>query len=566
MTNLTENPDALPEASSRVRRLSWVWLIPVASLAIGGWLLWNTLARRGPLIDITFLTAEGLQEGQSRVRFKDIQVGTVESFDLTTDRSRVVMHVRMASKAEPLLTEGAQFWVVKPRLFAGDIIGLSTVVSGSYMEMSPGRDGEAARRDFIGLENPPALSAGMVGRLFRLTAARLSGLSVGSPVFFHEVEVGRVIDWKLTGMAESVTLTIFVNAPYDNWVHDDSRFWNTSGIALKVGADGVQLQVNSVKAAWLGGITFETPAGTTATRPSVDDHSFPLYANEEIAASLTAPQRFELATYLTGSVGGLGTGAPVTLLGLRVGEVTAVELQFNTDTNRPRVRVAFTVEANRATPIGDKPPPQFPEGFQKLVESGLRTSLKGSNLLTGQKQLALELDPEAPAAQAGMEGDVVVIPANGNGGGGIDELSAVANQLLAKIGKLPFDQIGRNLNASLEGVSNIVNGQQLSQALTRLNATLATAHDLVKHVDANAGPALRRLPGIATELQDTLAQVKALVSSVSAGSAGNTRFGRDLNLVLTQVADAALSVRMVADLLSRHPEALIRGRTGRAVE
>ena len=90
---------------------------------------------------------------------------------------------------------------------------------------------------------------------------RLGGLSAGSPVFFREVEVGKVLDWKLTGMAESVTLNVFVDAPYDQWVHDDSRFWNTSGVTLKLGAAGAQLQVNSLKAAFLGGITFETPPG-----------------------------------------------------------------------------------------------------------------------------------------------------------------------------------------------------------------------------------------------------------------------------------------------------------------
>ena len=560
---MSDTSPGADDARVRKRRLSWVWLIPVASLAIGGWLLWTTLARRGPLIQITFQTAEGLQAGQSQVKFKDIQMGTVEGFDLTPDRSRVVMHVRMTSKAEALLTDGAQFWVVRPRVFAGDITGLNTVLSGSYMEMLPGEPGKPVHRDFDGLENPPALDPGNPGRQFHLTAPRLGALSAGSPLFFRDVEVGKVVGWTLAGMAESVDLNVFVRTPYDRWVHDDSHFWNTSGVMVKLGPEGVQLQLDSVKAAVLGGINFETPSGPGHEAVSGERHSFRLYSSEAMADAATAQHRVAFATYMSGSVDGLAAGAPVMLIGQRVGDVTSVTLQFNSDTDRARARVEFTIQLDRATIIGTKPEPPFPENWRNLVSNGLRVHLKGGNLLTGQKQLALQFDADAPAAALDQDGDVLILPTSDTGSGGLDDLSLSASQLLAKINTMPFEQIGRNLNGMVQGASAIVNGPQLQQALARLNATLAAAQDTVKHLDAGAAPALRRLPAIAAELQETLAQVKALAGSVSQGSAGDGKFGRDLDQALTQVSDTAQSVRMVADLLSRHPEALIRGRTTR---
>ena len=127
---------------------------------------------------------------------------------------------------------------------------------------------------------------------------------------------------------------------------------------------------------------------------------------------MTAPNRFALATYLTGSVDGLAPSAPVMLIGMRVGEVTAVELQADTDTGAPRVRVAFVVQPDRVAAVGGKPALRFPEGFRTLVDRGLRTSLKGGNLITGQKQLTLEIEADAPKAEAGQEGEVIVIPSS----------------------------------------------------------------------------------------------------------------------------------------------------------
>lgn len=561
---MSDDTSPADEAKIRKRHLSWVWLIPIASLAIGAWLLWSTLAKRGPLIDIVFETAEGLEAGQSQVKFKDMRMGTVEGFDLTPDH-HVVMHARMEAKAEPLLTEGAQFWVVKPRVFAGDLTGLNTLVSGSYVAMLAGGEGKPKRHHFTGLENPPAEDPDHPSRQFKLTAPRIGAISIGSPVFFHDVEVGKVVDWKLLGMDKSVSITISVNRPYDQWVHDNSRFWNTSGLAVKFGADGVQLQVDSFKAILLGGITFDTSTHLTAP-VAATGHDFALYSSEELANAAALSPLSHLATYFDDDAGGLAAGAPVTLLGFRVGTVTSVTLQYDTDASRARVRADFAVDVERVKPVGSKPMPPFPQYWTSLVAEGLRVHLKGGNILTGQQQLSFEVDTDVAPAHVIRDGDTILLPASQSGSSGLDELSSSATRLLTKIGQIPFASIGANLNATLAGASGIVRDPKLKQAVAQLNTTLVATQKLVRHVDSAATPTLRRLPAIADQLDATLTSLRSLTASVADGSAGSAKFGRDLDGLLIQVTDAAISVRAVADLLSRHPEALIRGRVPQAAE
>jgi len=152
-------------------------VIPLAAVAIGGWLAWDTLSKRGPTITVTFDTAEGLQAGQSQLKFKEIVLGTVQSLDLTQDQSHVVVTVATTRQAEPLLSDKTVFWVVKPRLFAGNVSGLETLLSGSYIGMLPSQTAATAQRKFVGREDPPVLEANVPGHTFQLKSTRLGSIS-----------------------------------------------------------------------------------------------------------------------------------------------------------------------------------------------------------------------------------------------------------------------------------------------------------------------------------------------------------------------------------------------------
>ncbi len=203
-------------AVRRSRRLPVIWAIPIIAVAIGAWLAWDTLSKEGPRIVVSFEDAEGLQPGQSQLKYKDIILGTVKSLEFTKDRRRVLVSIATTAQAEPFLTSWTQFWVVKPRLFAGNISGFSTLLSGSYIGLLPGDAAAKAERKFVGREEPPLLDSDVPGRTFMLKTDQLGSVNLGSPVFYRGLSVGQVLGWDIGDMAKSVTIHAFVRAPFDS--------------------------------------------------------------------------------------------------------------------------------------------------------------------------------------------------------------------------------------------------------------------------------------------------------------------------------------------------------------
>ena len=544
------------------RRPSPIWLIPIVSVLIGGWPVWDTLSKRGPLITITFQAAEGLQAGQSRVKHRDVEVGLVEGIALSADLSQVTLSVRMTREAEPLLAEGARFWVVKPRLFAGSLSGLGTLLSGSYIGIAPSGSHGPRQTHFTGLDDPPLLRADVPGRTFMLRADRLGSISLGSPIFYRDLPVGEVLGWDLGEMAENATIHAFIRAPFDRYVRDGSRFWNASGVSVKLGADGVQLQLESLRALLMGGVAFDSPADARTAEVSAPGHVFPLHPSQEAANNAAYQRRVRFVSYFPGSVGGLGAGSPVTFQGLRVGNVTGLDLEYDAASDALRVPVRFEVEPERIAEVSLAEGRGPFENTRLLVERGLRAKLESANLLTGQMQVALEMVAHAEPAELRAEGDVVVIPTVPGQFAGITE---TVNQLLAKLAKLPFEQIGQSVNDALKGVDGLVNGPELTQSLVSLRTALASVEDLAKQLDQGLAPAVRQLPGIASGLQGTVTQTNRLLMSADRGYGDNSRFSRDVDRLMQQLNDAARSLRILTDLLTRHPEALVRGRTSQGL-
>ena len=283
MSDVAGKPGQVHATTRRSRRFSAIWLLPLVALAIGAWLAWDTLSKEGPTITISFETAEGLQAGQSQLKYRDIVLGTVKTLTLSDDHSHVLITVATTRQAKPLLTNDTQFWVVKPRLFAGNVSGLSTLVSGSYIGMMPGGATETSKRDFAGREDPPVLETNVPGRTFLLKATRLGSVQIGSPVFFRDLSVGEVLGWDLGDMAESATIHAFVRAPYDKYVQDQTRFWDASGLSVKLGGNGIDVQLELLRALLLGGVAFDMFTAPAQSAESVEGHVFPMFANKEAA-------------------------------------------------------------------------------------------------------------------------------------------------------------------------------------------------------------------------------------------------------------------------------------------
>ncbi|MGH8295293.1 MAG: intermembrane transport protein PqiB [Steroidobacteraceae bacterium] len=278
-----DQPEEPVEARVRPHRwLAWVWIVPIAAAGVVAWLAWRAVAQRGPEITISFSAAQGLLPGQATIQHLNTVLGTVTSLQLTDGMQRVVVHARMKLQATPYLTDSTIFYVVTPHLGVQGISGLSTIVSGSYIEMYPGKPGKP-RRHFVGLNNPPIVSPGTRGRSFVLHAPDLGSLTRGSPVTYRGVDVGVVTSFSLARDAYDVQVRAFVRSPYDRLVHPRTRFWNAGGVAMTLGTHGLQLRANSWQQLLAGGIAFDTSAAAMTGAPSPAGSVFRLYGNEQAA-------------------------------------------------------------------------------------------------------------------------------------------------------------------------------------------------------------------------------------------------------------------------------------------
>ena len=547
----------------RRRRIPLVWIVPLITGLIAAWLAYDTYSKRGPTITISFDSAAGLTAGQSQLKYKNVVMGTVRSIDISSDLTKVLVTVDTVREAEPLLTDKTIFWVVKPELFAGNITGLETLLSGSYIGMRPGAGPTKAQRAFVGEQDPPVLQAWTKGTVFKLNTKRLGSLSLGSPIFYRDLEVGTVLGWDVADLASKVTIHAFVRAPYDRYVHEDTSFWNASSLSIKFGGDGLQIRMESLRALLLGGIAFETPADSKV--PAAKEYEqFPLYRNYEEAQSAGFGRQIHLVSYFPGSVAGLEAGSEVTLHGLKIGEVTDVDLVFDPKTDRVVVPVHYRIEAGRISDIAKAEKTDSQNLAEEMVKRGLRATLQSPSLITGGKIIALERVDHARPGELQREGNVYVIPTSEVGG--FDSITRSANELLSKINRIDFDKIGKSLEGAMAGLDTTINGPQMKRTLTALEQSMVDLQDIARKLDADAGPALKKLPAIAQQLQDALTGASKLMGSINTGYGDDSRFRRDLDRLLPQLTDAARSLRALTDLLGRHPEALIKGRTNTGKE
>src|SRR5512132_2397181 len=280
-------PDAdIPQAVAHKpgpRSLQLVWIIPIVAAIVGGWLAVRSLLDRGPNIAIRFESAEGLEAGKTRIKYKNVDIGIVHSIELSDDRQYAIVNAELARRgARGFLAEDTKFWVVRPRFSGGQVTGLSTLLAGAYIGAEPGKS-QNETHDFKGLETPPVVISGQPGRLFQLTADELGSVDVGSPVYFRSIVAGRVVSVESSKDGQRVLVGIFLNPPFDRFVTGGSRFWNASGIDLAVGAEGVKVQSEGLITVLLGGIAFETPPEAQAMRAADANSTFVLWKTRDEA-------------------------------------------------------------------------------------------------------------------------------------------------------------------------------------------------------------------------------------------------------------------------------------------
>lgn len=561
-------PAGPPEAKRRPRPwFSWFWLVPAAAVITAAWLGWRSLAAKGPLVAISFVSAEGLDPDKTRVRYKDVEVGRVESVDLTPDLSHVVVKARMKRSVEDRIGATTRFWIVRPRVSAAGVSGLGTLVSGAYIGMDFQKTAEGDdTREFTGLDQPPAVTADAAGRSFVLTADRLGSLSAGSPVYYHGAQVGEVQGAELGADTGRIEMRLFIRAPYDRLVHPQSYFWNATGFQFSASAEGVRLSTESLQSLLAGGVAFDTPPDALAGGPSASGAGFTLYADERAARQPPDGPKLAYMAAFPGSARGLGEGAPVELRGIRVGRVSKVTLQSDAATGQVRIPVLFELDTSLLG-LGDaltRAPDEAARRaivdpwLDRMVARGLRAKIGSGNIITGQHQIDLDFRPDAGPGIVRRDGPVPELPTTD--AGDLDSIMAAAQRVMDKLAALPIEDVVAEVRRIVVRADSIIASPEVMRSVRAFDRALAQVEGITRTTNAEIGPLLTRLEGAAGAAEEATRAAKSTFGTANAVLGGDPRGRRNLAELLGELTGAARSLRLLADYVERHPEALIRGK------
>ncbi|MTJ83431.1 MAG: MCE family protein [Telmatospirillum sp.] len=537
MTELPPLPEPVVVPAGR-RWPSLVWAIPVVALLIGLSLVVEALWQRGPSITVSFVTAEGIEPGKTKVKYKAVDIGEVRSIQLSPDRTHVAVTIELVKSAAQFAVADSRFWVVRPRFAGTGVSGLGTLLSGSYIGVDAGHS-EEARSDFTGLEEPPVVASDQVGRRFTLEAEDIGSLDIGSPVYFRHIQVGHVEQFTLMPDGRKIALGVFVKSPYDHFVTTASRFWHASGIDVSVDSEGFKLETQSLATILLGGVAFDTPSGSDNPEPATEGADFRLAASRVEALKTPDGQPVAVLLRFHQSVRGLSVGAPVDFRGIQLGQVRSVGLSYEPASRDFSSPVWVDIYPDRLAAAGASLGPKgAPDAARlallgDLVQRGLRAQLRPGNLLTGQLFVALDFFPEASQVRLDPRAKELELPTvQGN----FEEMQQRIETILRRLEQVPFETLG----------------QDAHQVMTGLTASL-------KHIDGLvAGASGETLP----QLRDSLAEMTRTLQSLQATLAADAPMQQDTRRALQGVAEAARSLKTLTDSLDRQPESLLRGRQG----
>ena len=511
-------------------KVSAVWVLPLIALALGAWVVFYTLSTRGPLVEVRFESAAGLSAQKTKVKYRDVEIGVVQSIRLGHRRGGVVASIQLQPEAEQLLGDDTRFWVVTARVGAGAITGLETLLSGAYIEMSPAET-TSKMRNFEALDSPPWTAPDAAGIRLQLSSKHAHSLGPGDAVVYHGFKVGRVETSSFDPVSRRVNYQVFIDAPYDALIDSSVRFWDISGVSLQMDAGGIELSMGSLQTILLGGITFGTPTGMPKGEALESGASFILHKN--YAEMMQNPYRYGIhyVVEFSQSIRGLKPGAPVEYRGINLGYVVRIMLsemllESSLQSTGGPIPVLIYLEPGRLE-IGDSQElaETLRESIAVSVSNGMRASLASGNLLTGAMYVGLDFFPDEETQTLGLYGEYPSIPTIS---GDFGRIMQQVTQFLEKLNALP-------LGATVSG---------LNEAVAELQANLSSLRGILDDADTQA---------LTGQLLQVLQQLERVAGGLTPDSPVYQSLSaslRDLNVTLKNVSD-------ISRTISEKPNALI---------
>lgn len=524
--------DALSPAKARIRNLRYIspiWMVPITAALIGLWLVYVSFSNQGPLVVLTMSNAEGIIAGKTMIKARSVEVGMVQTVKLSEDLTHVIITARMAVDTEELLRQDSQWWVVKPRIERQGISGLGTLLSGSYIELMPGKS-KKYREKFVVQDTAPVAQPDEKGLRIRLTSEQSRGLNIGDPVMYRGFTVGRVEQSHFSTGSRQMEYQLFITAPYDGLVTSNVRFWMNGGVRFEASAEGMKFETGSLENLIKGGVSFDVPKGWGLGKAAASGQQFTLYADESSSRNRYYERYLDYVLLFNDSVRGLSSGAPVEYRGIRIGTVMEVPFQLGDvellGRNSGLIPVLIRIEQDRFDEEGgDRALSQLSRDIEQQIRKGLRATLKTGNLLTGALYVDFNSVPDSLASAGyGRFGSYHTIPTVA---GGLARIEQQANRLLNKFNELPLEQTLSNLDAMLkESKQSFAAMRELSSNMNKL----ATQ------------PGAQQLPAELTRAMQELQKTLRSFSSDSPVYGDLNRSVESLNSLLRELKPAARKV------------------------
>ena len=521
MSDTSQGPE-LPNFPSVITKAQrrWapqiIWIIPIVAILVGLGLMYKAVVDHGPTITVAFKSGDGLIAGKTNVKYKEVDIGLVKTVVLSEDHQQVLATIELNKDASDFSNKDTRYWIVRPRITASGVTGLSTLLDGPFIAADIGKSTEKID-SFVALEVPPILTGGTPGREFILRAPTLGSHSIGTPVYFRRLNVGQVVAYDLDKDGKYVSIRVFIEAPYDQYVTNNTRFWNASGIDVSLNAEGIQMQTESLVAVIAGGIAFEAPqtsqdisdrlvnhpnqgnasdakeAATPLTERAQPDAVFSLFSTRIIAMKQPDARVERFVINFKQSVRGLSIGAPVEFRGVNMGEVVSIETAMDPRTYEIVQPVEIFLYPDRLKIRSLKNGKLLPRPenelsrLKTLIAKGFRAQLRTGSYLTGQQYIGLDFFPGSPKYTLDVSKYPLEIPAIPGAFEDIEKTMANVikntDRLVKKLDDqiLPeFDKTLKNINAITQSDSPLQTDMRDSlRELTKAASSIKTLTDML---------------------------------------------------------------------------------------
>lgn len=518
-------PDDIAPALIKTKRISGIWILPIIAVLIGIGMLYNEWRNQGQLISISFENAEGLEAKTTKVKFRNVDIGTLESIEFTDDGNAIIANAVIDRDMARFLRRDSQFWVVRPRIGTTGISGFSTLLSGAYIHLEAGKE-SALTNSYIGLEAPPVSSPNDGGLKVSLIYNGGDQLRPGNPVVYRGFEVGVVEKVDFDVESREILYEIFIRAPYHSLVTTNTFFWNVGGFEVEAKADGFTIDFASFETLIAGGVEFDIPDDLPLGERVTEVRSYKLYPDEFSVTNDRVYEYIEYAILVEDSVAGIEIGTPVEYRGIPIGRVGRPYLTFQqTNAISPgeeRIPLIIHIEPKRFIPDNSMSLDDFDLQFKQWIENGLAATVETANFLTGAMKISLSVS-NTPSTISSF-GEYKVIPV---GETGFDSLFEKSEQLLAKLNNLDAESLIESVNLTMNTATETIAGA--GEVMKNANVTVSAAQALIANMDQTMAEVQVTLQGLQPEsalygelegnlirLQSTMDKLQPFIEQVSA--------------------------------------------------